>query len=93
VRLELWSMRGDPYTAPELNPMRLQGVVYGHSRKPDGKRVTTSHIVAVQGRCVKTNSGTVYRLGTVEPAYRAFLREHRPNWDWRKPITIIEAAT
>jgi len=46
----------------------------------------TSRAVEIKGRIVKTESGSVYRLGRISSEYREFLREHVPDWDWRKPV-------
>lgn len=85
-KLENWSVtfRGDRYTAPELRPPCLQGVVADGPRA--GKSVITSRIVAADGRVVETWSGSKYVLGKIDPKYRAWLREHRPDWDFRNPI-------
>lgn len=96
AKIEEWSVKpdtSDPYIAPELAPVCLYGKCYDHPRQPDGKCVLTSPIVAVDGRRVTTKSGTVYELGRIDPKYRAWLREHRPGWDWRKPIMAKEAAS
>jgi hypothetical protein len=88
-----WSVVSDnaPYLAPELREKRLQGQVYGHPHKENGSRVTTSSIVAVSGRKVTTRTGTTYHLGKIAKGYRKWLRKNRPNWNWRKPITMREA--
>lgn len=65
VRLENWSVcgGGNPYYPPEATKKYLKGDVYGHPRCEDGKNVTTSHIVNIDGNKVTTSSGTVYELG------------------------------
>jgi len=60
----------DPFTAPELKAPMLYGEVYGHPRFADGKCVRTSRIVSkTEYGEVVTESGSVYRLGAVNPAY------------------------
>jgi hypothetical protein len=93
ARLENWCVISNPYTAPELSPQRLCGTVYGHPRKEDGKKVTTSRVASVDGRTITTESGTVYVLGHIDPDYRKFLREHVPSWDWRNPIKITKSES
>lgn len=88
-RIENWSVGfGDdnPYLPPEGNYVCLRGLVYDHPRLEDGKPVKTSAIVAARGRSVWTER-TRYELGQIDPAYRKWLRENRPDWDWRQPVT------
>ena len=91
VKLNNWSIVGenDPYKAPELRKKYLQGKVFGHLQVEDGKMVTTSSIQSFSGRKVRTRN-TLYVLGKIDPNYRKWLREHRPNWDWREPLTWID---
>lgn len=94
AKLENWATIAtpDPWLAPELQRLHLVGEVYSHSnpeRFPDGKSIRTSYVVEVKGRIVKTWSGSVYRLGKIDPAFRKFLKKKRPDWDWRNPITMI----
>lgn len=97
TKLENWATitSPDPWLAPELQRLYLVGTVYNHSdpeRHPDGKEIRTSYIVEAQGRVVKTASGSVYKLGRIDPDFREFLRTERPGWDWRNPITVIETV-
>ena len=97
VRIENWSVSrmftGNHYLAPEYEPLRLSGEVYGHPLHPDGKRVSTSRIRLAEGRRILTNSGTVYLLGAVEPAYRQWLDENHPGlWDEQNPVKVIPSA-
>jgi hypothetical protein len=96
MRLENWSLSkrwgtNDHYRDPACVPVCLQGNVYGHGspRHPDGKGIITSGIESVEGRVVKTRTGSVYELGKIDPDYRAYLKEHHPDWDWRNPIRIV----
>lgn len=66
IKLNFWSviqMPRDGYTAPELIPSHLQGVVEGHPAHKDGTTVTTSAIKRVEGRTVTTSSGSTYSGG------------------------------
>lgn len=93
VTLHNWSTtRVNIYRSPEIEPVSLVGDVYGHPTRPDGRNVTTSQVKTVDGRIITTRSGSLYRLGRINPAFRKWLREHRPKWDWRNPITIKERA-
>lgn len=79
IKLDFWAVIQQPwdgYTAPELIPSRLQGVVEGHPAHKDGTTVTTSAIKKVEGRTVTTSSGSVYILGEPDPRYIAFLVEN-----------------
>ena len=79
---------GSPYQAPETLSLCLKGDVYGHERFRDGDRVKTSRVVEAKGRRVFTKSGSAYKLGRINPKFRKFLKKHRPDWNWRNPITI-----
>lgn len=70
-RLERWSMvaDGDPYRAPEDQRCRLQGDVYGHPAFQDGQFVISSVIMGMDGDYVRTQSGSNYMLGEVDPEY------------------------
>lgn len=94
IRIDMWSVCfaiHDPWLAPELKGQALHGFVNDHPlfKESSPKRVTTSPITKIDGRKIVTASGTVYILGRIEPKYRKWLRECRPAWDWRKPITLI----
>jgi hypothetical protein len=92
-RLEHWSVGSDiepgSFVAPEHHARFLAGKVYGHpGRHHDGKTIRTSRIVGAEGRRVSTKSGTVYELGEPEPAYRAWLAQHHPDWDPENPVKV-----
>lgn len=92
IRLDGWAVvpcGGNRYTAPELLPRALTGIVFGHPGHQDGKHVTTSQIVAVYKRTVTTRSGTTYRLGPIDRRYRAFLRKQGIPFDPACPIKWI----
>lgn len=77
------------YLPPEAVIPSLQGEAQNHPRL--GKSpVITSPIVGIDGRKITTESGTVYRLGKIDPKYRTWLRKNRPDWDWRKPIQLLD---
>ena len=93
ITLQNWSTISteDPYIAPELRTLRLQGDAYGHPKFPDGHYIKTSGIKNFKGRIVYTHSknNSVYKLGKIDPNFRKFLKKTRPNWDWRHPIKWI----
>ena len=70
-RLDSWSIVGDndPYTAPELRALHLQGLVYDHSGFDDGHTIVTSPILGIADGGVVTKSGSVYQLGAVDTMY------------------------
>ena len=98
IKLDKWAVvAGGNYTTsfippPEIVKHRLSGYVYGHPKIPDGEHITSSYIVSCSkkgnSRLVETHSGSVYRLGRIAPAYRNYLKRTRPEWNWRKPITM-----
>lgn len=84
TRLEKWAIKyyPNPYAAPENQPIRLEGVVYGHPRKEDGKEVVTSPIEKIDHdlRQVTTRTGTVYQLGKPEEGYRQYVLKECPKY-------------
>ena len=91
TRLDDWGVDvapGDPYQPPEIRGLVLWGVVTGHPRKADGTRVTTSRIVAAEGRVVTTSSGTKYRLGRVSRRYARWCRDKGIRLDRRQPVRV-----
>lgn len=79
-RLEEWSLFRDdsnPFLAPELRSVRLQGKVYGHEMFDDGDGVSTS---TVQKLDLKNNiaetKNTVYELGEPSEGYIKWLNEN-----------------
>lgn len=61
----------NPYQAPETIEQCLQGNVFGNPRFNAGDHITTTGIVSVDPEkdLVITRSGSVYKLGTIDPAY------------------------
>jgi hypothetical protein len=99
VRLEDWStgyaMQQDPFRAPETGPVCLRGQIHGHPRYKPGTRVFTPRIVEANGTRIIVEGGygddkERYEviLGEIDPAFREWLLEHRPNWDPENPITM-----
>lgn len=86
--IENWSVHreSDRYKAPEC----LENVLYGIV---DGEKITTSAIVASQGTKVQTASGSVYRLGTIDPNYLAWMKVHKLEYDKNDPIKEVDEFT
>jgi len=91
VKINNWSIvpnSTDPYLAPELRGISIYGDVENHP-KLGSLTVKTSRIEKIVGyRTVQTHSGSIYKLGKISKEYRKWLKKNRPNWNWRKPITI-----
>lgn len=87
-RIENWSVRSDPWSAPELGKNYLVGDCPERGRAK--ARITTSRIVAAQGRLVTTESGSVYRLGAANPAYVEFLKSIGRELDEASPVKVVE---
>lgn len=68
ITLDHWSVQQGAFRAPECG-FQLVG------RRPDGKVVITSTVVETDGRTMRTMSGSLYRLGTIDPRYAEYLRE------------------
>jgi len=75
--LENWRVvcTGAAYMAPEARSLKLGGNVYGHPGFIDGNPITTSSIIEVSGRRVRTRS-RVYLLGTPSPDYVAWCKKN-----------------
>jgi len=80
------------YLAPEILPLRLQGVVHGHPKGHDGHHICTSAIVTVDGRLVTTRSGTVYRLGRPDRKWLNWLLESGRTYNPKQPIKVIKGS-
>jgi hypothetical protein len=92
IKLHSWSTiasASNPYRAPETICLCLKGKAYGHPSFEDGAAIKTSRVVSIVGRKITTYSGSEYILGTIDPLFRKFLKRYRPEWNWRKPITMI----
>ena len=59
----------DPYLAPELQHSHLNGNVENHPKHEKGKLIITTPIVGLIGDYIVTKSGSIYELGTIDPAY------------------------
>lgn len=77
--LENWSICDDPrfdrrWMAPELNRLRLQGIVTGHDKCRDGNHICTSTIVDIdiEHGFARTNN-TEYRLGSPDPKWAEYM--------------------
>ncbi len=84
-------LSNNPYLAPELRQSGLGGLVFNHPKFKAGCPVTTSAIQKVEGNIVTTYSGSVYRLGNVDPNYKNWTESlpGRENWDWEnEPIKL-----
>jgi len=86
MKLENWSITHGLYKAPEQGG-RLVGNVYGHPRHFDGKLVRTSRVVEVDpvAQTVRTHSGSIYELGTVDPGYEAVYPNARERVFYKEP--------
>ena len=85
--LHCWSVAEDapmPYIAPEQQPCRK--FLRGEDPAGTGKWLTTSHIASVDGRKVTTRSGSVYKLGRIDPGYRKWLRDNGHDYYPQNPI-------
>lgn len=83
-RLEDWSLTrggngsaGSIYTAPELRPVALSGIVFNHPVKQDGDEVGTSQLrslVFENGVGMACTANRVYALGKMAKDYEEFRR-------------------
>jgi len=80
-----WSVRENPYRAPELGRDYLCG------RLKSGKHVETSYIRKCEGRVVTTSSGSQYRLGRISKKYRAWVKKNGFLYDPKQPLPFKKA--
>lgn len=90
AQLKNWSMRlaGTNYHAPEIRPTHLCGTVTGSHKFADGSTITTSAIVSVHGRLIRTQNGSTYRLGQPHPSYSAWLAAEGIPYDKLQPVKV-----
>lgn len=92
-RIENWSLVGGElrqYDPPELTRFSIAGQVFGNPKFDEGKRITTSAIVAISGCEVETHSGSIYQLGKPSDDYMLWCQEngyHIPTPD--EPIKLL----
>lgn len=90
MELKNWAVitNDNGYTAPEAIVKQLSGYVYGHSKFLDGQHVVTSKIIDVNGRVVKTTSGSFYVLEEPHPSYLKFLDKNNIKYSPDIPISL-----
>jgi hypothetical protein len=64
----------------------ISGVVNGHPHHADGRKLRVGPIVYVKGRLIRTTSGTLYRLGRIDPRYRMWLRDQHLDYNPKQPL-------
>tara|TARA_Y100000310_G_C20581002_1_gene762969 strand:+ start:511 stop:1062 length:552 start_codon:yes stop_codon:yes gene_type:complete len=75
-------------TAISKNFLVVFGNVTGHASIADDTYIHTSQVVSADGHTIKTLTGSTYKLGTIDPRYREFLRIKLPDWNPDRPIII-----
>lgn len=88
-KIDCWFTTRDPFDAPEIGP-RIVGTRAGD---PPGRQVVTSTVEEIDGRYVKTMSGSVYELGEPDPDFVKFLRENGYPFDPENPIRRVDKIT
>jgi hypothetical protein len=83
--LTCWFTHREPWEAPELPP-HIVG-------RLDGHQVMTSRVVFSSGREVTTESGSIYHLADVDPAFQSWLEEHGYEFDPENPIKRVKKPT
>ena len=83
----------DPFRAPELRGLAVQGWTDNDPRKPGKTPIVTSPVVSVDGRTFRTRSGTLYALGRIDPKFRRWLRMEGRKYDPARPIAVVEKLT
>lgn len=88
MRIEDWGTfaRGGDFDAPELCRLAVTGICL--DGKNAGKRIRTSCVVDVEGRYVRTKSGSTYVLGQPAADFLEYLRENNFDFDPEHPIKV-----
>ena len=91
VWLDSWAIvphDDSPYLAPELRRMCLHGKVTGHPSFDNGEYVTTSVVLASNGREVETHN-TIYNLGMMSADYKKWCFSNGIEVDPQTPIKVL----
>jgi hypothetical protein len=82
-QLHKWSVVSsyDPYKAPEAKRIQLTGF-----RDNETSSVITSDIVDIDGKSIKTLSGSIYILDDIDPEYLSWLEANEIDYDPDNPI-------
>lgn len=80
TRLDNWSIvvrTENPFQAPELGSVCMQGEIYNDDRFEDGESVTTGCILYFDSvaKIAKTRR-TEYQLGDIDSTFEAYLEEN-----------------
>ena len=75
IKIDNWSVKR----------ARLCGYVSNHPRIDCGD-IVTSRIVKIDKRTIHTYSGSVYKLGKINPYFKKMFKKFNSSWDWRKPL-------
>jgi len=80
-----WSLKteNDPWKAPELLRRCISGFVFIDDI-PTG--IITSPVVKVHGRLIKTESGSTYLLGRIDPLYKKWMKDNLYKYNHKNPI-------
>ncbi len=87
IELARWSIPAD-----EDGVIRLSGQVFGDPRRINGTQICTTRVAKAEGRTITTRSGTMYRLGYIDPSFLKRLRETLPGWDPENPVVMPAPA-
>lgn len=87
-KLQDWRLeaRGEAYQAPELHGIGVVGRLEMFRGRTGKTTVFTSRIVEAEGRFIRTESGSVYELGTAAPEYVAWLAGTGRSFDPEAPF-------
>lgn len=83
--LSNWSVTEQSAINPWIPPECSMKLLQGH-REEDGKDVITSSIEEVDGKIIRTASGSTYFLGEPDPKYLAYLESIGYAYDPENPI-------
>jgi len=81
--LHKWAVVSDnnPYRAPEARTISLTGF-----RDNETHQVITSQIVEIDGKYIRTWSGSIYILDDIDPEYLKWMQDNDIEYDPENPI-------
>jgi hypothetical protein len=73
---------------PPVGGMALNGKVRNHPHYDDGMFTITRPVISCEGRIVEVEGGMKYRLTTINPLYRRWLKLKDIHFNAKQPIVI-----
>lgn len=94
IRVSDWYLRPPKQLSRAHAPAALwvcvAGAVFGHPKRAEGERTTTTRVVRVDGRKFWTSSGSAYVIeGEPLPQYVTWLKSLGREYDPEQPLAVL----